>query len=85
MPQKIKEHFWHFSHFIHPGAKRMAFSRYTDKIDMTAFVNPDGTPVFVMLNRSEVELPVEIRLDGQTVSFVLGAHEILTGEILGRE
>lgn len=85
MPQKIQEHFWHFSHFIHPGAKRMAFSRYTDKIDMTAFVNPDGTPVFVMLNRSEEEIPAVIRLDGQTASFVLGAHEILTGEIIGRE
>lgn len=83
MPQKLREHFWHFSHFIHPGARRATFSRYTDKIDMTAFVNPGGTPVFVMLNRSGEQIPVTLRLDGQLVSFTMGSHEICTGEILG--
>ena len=82
MPQKIQEHFYHFSHYIHPGAKRIAFSRYTDRVDMTAFVNPDGTSVFVMLNRSKEKIPVTLRLDGQIVSFELEGHEICTGEIV---
>lgn len=85
MPQKIQEHFYHFSHFIKSGAKRIAFSRYTDRIDMTAFANPDGTPVFVMLNRSKEKIPVTLRLDGQIVSFELEGHEICTGEITDRK
>lgn len=82
MPQKIQEHFWHFSHFIHPGARRTVFSRYTDKADVAAFVNPGGNLVFVMLNRSGEQIPVNLRLSGQIVSFILDAHAIYTGEII---
>lgn len=79
--QTIQKHLWHFSHFIKPGAKRIALSRYTEMLDVTAFVNPDGNVVFVLLNRDEKEKKVVLRLDGQTVEFVIGSREICTGEI----
>ena len=56
-------------------------SRYTEMLDVTAFVNPDGNVVFVLLNRDEKEKKVVLRLGGQTVEFVIGSREICTGEI----
>lgn len=82
MARRIQRYFWHFSHFIHPGAVRIAYSRYTDKLDMTAFLNPDGTKVFVMLNRGEKAVPVVVRLDGKIGSFTVEGHAIYTGEII---
>lgn len=41
----------HFSRFIERGAKRVATSKYSDTIEMCAFVNPDGTLVVVLMNK----------------------------------
>lgn len=81
LPQQIQKHFYHFSHFIVPGAKRIGFSRYTEKLDMTAYKNPDGTLIVVMLNRGDEVIPVTLRLDGKIVAFGAEPGEILTGEI----
>ena len=81
MPRRIQRYFWHFSHFIHPGAVRIAYSRYTDRLDMAAFRNPDGTKVFVMVNRGEEIIPVALRIDGQIAAFKMDGHTICTGEI----
>ena len=40
----------HFSHYIKPGAKRVAFSRYSDDVDVTSFENPNGDIVVKYLN-----------------------------------
>ena len=82
LPQTIQRHFYHFSHFIRPGAERIGFSRYTDCLDMTAYRNTDGGIVFVMLNRGKESLPVVLRLDGQTAAFTIAPEEICSGEIL---
>lgn len=34
MPQLIQKHFYHFSHYIRRGARRIGFSRYTDELDI---------------------------------------------------
>lgn len=80
--QIIQKHLWHFSHFIKPGARRIALSRYTEMLDVTAFVNPDGKIVFVILNKDEKARKAVLRLNGQTVEFVIGSREICTGEII---
>lgn len=82
MPRRIQRYFWHFSHFIHPGAVRIAYSRYTDKLDLAAFANPDGTKVFVAVNRGEESVPAVLRIDGQIARFAVNAHSICTGEIV---
>ncbi len=51
----------HFSKYIQPGAKRMASSKYSSNLDVTAFLNPDGHTVAVLLNRAAGPLPVTLR------------------------
>ena len=48
---------------------------------MTAYKNPDGTLIVVMLNRGDEVIPVTLRLDGKIVAFGAEPGEILTGEI----
>lgn len=75
----------HFSRYIKPGARRIAFTTYTDAIDVTAFKNPpseDGnkeTIVVVFLNRTGDLLPVKLRVRGKITALLLPPHSIATG------
>ncbi|MDF2945047.1 MAG: glucosylceramidase [Herbinix sp.] len=71
----------HFSHFITPGAKRIAYTKYTDQLEVTALKNPDGKLVIVLLNRSEEKIPVVIRLKGEYFSMEIERQSISTGII----
>ena len=51
----------HFSRYIQPGAVRIGFSRFDDSLDVTAFQNPTGERVLVLLNRSNEEIPFILR------------------------
>ena len=51
----------HFSRYIKEGAVKIGTSRYTDGIEVTAFLNPDGERVAVILNKSEKEVPYRLR------------------------
>lgn len=68
----------HFSRYIIPGAKRIATSKYTDEIEATSFLNPDGTLATVLLNRTKKALPVTLRLSGQICEWVLPETSICT-------
>lgn len=72
---------WHFSHFILPGAVRVGFSRYTTRLDVTVFKNPDGTLVCVLLNQEEDEKTVFLRLKGQIAKVNLPPRSIATAVI----
>ena len=79
--QLIQKHFYHFSHYIESGAKRIGFSRYTNDLEMTAFQNPNGTIVYVILNQTDKNIPVVLRLKKQFAKFVVDAKSICTGII----
>lgn len=83
MPQLIQKHFYHFAHFIAPGAKRIAFSKYTHKLEVTAFQNPNGELVVLLLNRTEEAIPLFLRLKEQIVSLELPPQSIATGVVRG--
>ena len=68
----------HFSKFIRPGAKRIGSSCYTDLLEVTSFVNPDGKLATVVLNRSEQELTYILRIKGQLLDRVIPPHSIET-------
>jgi glucosylceramidase len=68
----------HFSRYIRPGAKRIALSKYTYDLEMTAFKNPDGSLVLVLLNRKEREMPVNIRIDDRIIQFAMPKSSIAT-------
>lgn len=43
----------HFSKYIPSGSKRIGVSKFSDQIEATAFLTPDGDRVVVILNRSD--------------------------------
>ncbi len=68
----------HFSHFIQPGATWLGTSRYTDKIDVTAFENEDGTIHAVLLNREKEKKDLVLRMEGAAAKLYLPAESIMT-------
>lgn len=69
---------WHFSHYIQPGAVRVGFSRYTTKLDMTAFRNPDGSLIAVLMNTEGEDKKIYIRLNQMVAECSLPAQSINT-------
>ncbi len=67
-----------FSKFIKPGAKRISCSTNRDKLQATAFVNPDGKIVVVVLNISDEKLPFRLCISGKAAQTVSRAHSIMT-------
>lgn len=76
--QNTLSYLWHFSHYIRPGAVRIGFSRYTAALEMTAFQNPDGTLVGVILNQTKDTIPVIIRLYGKTAEMQVKSESIVS-------
>ena len=79
LPQLIASHFYHFSHFIEQGAVRLACTKYTDEIDVTAFENPDGRIVVVILNRTSDPVSVVLRIQEEIVKLKIEGTTISTG------
>lgn len=81
MPQLIQKYFAHFTCFIKPGAVRIGFTRYTDKLEVTAFKNLDGKIVIVLLNHGKSDVPVVLRMQEEIAQIVVGAESIVSGVI----
>lgn len=68
----------HFSKFIMPGAKRIAFSRYTDNIEVTSFINPDNSIAIVLMNRNNFNKEYTICLNDISIHDNLDSHAIVS-------
>ena len=68
----------HFSKFISKGAKRIASSSNRDKLETTAFINPDGKIAAMILNESDVRLPYKLCISGKAANLVSLPHSIMT-------
>ena len=79
--RKCLEYNWHFAHFIKPGAVRLAVTRYTDKLDITVWENPDGNIVFIILNREDGTMPCNLRIEGEEFAFHILPHTMISGII----
>lgn len=67
-----------FSRYIKEGAVRIGTSRYTDGIEVTGFLNPDGERVVVLLNKTNEVRPYTLR-EGETGTCgELAPHSIQT-------
>ena len=56
--------FWalgHFARFIQPGAQRVLCAATLEALQASAFVNPDGSVVAVLLNRSDAPIRCVVR------------------------
>ncbi len=68
----------HFSRYIKQGAVRIGVTRYTNDVEVTAFLNPDGERVLVLLNNTENEIPVTVRESGCGIEKTIAPHSICT-------
>ncbi len=68
----------HFSKFILPGAKRIACSSNRDLLESTAFLNPDGKLVIIVLNQSNEKIPLNLWMAGKAAPANSLPHSIMT-------
>jgi glucosylceramidase len=68
----------HFSRYIRRGARRVGFSRYTDRFECTVFQNPDGTFVVVALNRGDTPERFVLKCHYGKCDFTTPARGIMT-------
>ena len=68
----------HFSKYIKPEAKRIAFSRFTEDINMTAFKNQDDSIVVVLLNKNNYNIEYNLCFNGQYFHDNLDSKAIVT-------
>eukprot|EP00415_Alexandrium_ostenfeldii_P003770 UN3770 len=56
----------HFSRFIKPGARRAICASSRDALEATAFLNPDGSLVVVVLNQSSdgIDFTLKVGVSG---------------------
>ncbi len=68
----------HFSKYIMPGAKRIAYTKYTDLIEVAAFINPNRERAVILLNKSDQEVSVILRENGIGREIKVNSHSIVT-------
>ncbi len=68
----------HFSKFIHPGAKRIGFSKFTDKLEVTSFKNTDGEVAVVVLNRGDEKINFYLKTKHGIAGIESLPHSIMT-------
>jgi glucosylceramidase len=68
----------HFSKFIQPGAKRIATASAQGNIGASGFLNPDGTIVVILLNRTNQELSYKLNIGHKAADVHSLPHSIMT-------
>jgi glucosylceramidase len=68
----------HFSKFIQPGAKRIVASPTRSQLLTTAFKNPDGTIVAVVMNDKGINTPFFLWINGKAAQATALPHSINT-------
>lgn len=51
----------HFSRFIPNGSKRIAFSKYTEDLEASCFITPEGKRVIVVMNSTKQAIPYVLK------------------------
>lgn len=80
--RKILKYYWHFAHFIKSGAVRIAHTVYTEKLEVTAWKNPDNTIAVIILNRTKDALTCFLRIQGKSAKIMIDSASITSGLIL---
>lgn len=68
----------HFSKFIQKGAKRIIASPSRSQLISTAFLNPDGSVVVVVMNESEIKTDFFLWIDGEAAPATSLPRSIMT-------
>ena len=68
----------HFSKYIRPGAKRIACSSNRAQLQTTAFVNPNGQHVVIVMNQGDTAVKFRMYLGSQAIETESLPHSIMT-------
>ena len=68
----------HFSRYVKRGAVRIGNSSFSDAINVTAFKNPGGELVAVILNHGAESEKFRLRIEGITAPLELPGHSLST-------
>lgn len=68
----------HFSKFIQPGAKRVIAAATRSQLLTTAFLNPDGKLVVIVMNQGSINTPYSIWIRGKAATVTARPHSIAT-------
>ena len=68
----------HFSKFIQPSAKRIAFSNYSENLELTPFKNPDNSIAVVVFNKNEFDVNYNISVYGRLIKDRIESNSIVT-------
>lgn len=79
--RKCQRYYWHFTHFIKKGAVRLGTTRYTDRLDFTAWENPDGSVTALLLNRTDETMKCNIRIAGEMFKLTAEPHSLTSAVI----
>lgn len=77
-PQSSYAAIGHFARFVRPGAERVLCAATRERLECTAFANPDGGIAVVVLNRSDEAQAFSLAIDGVAHAAELPAHAIAT-------
>jgi glucosylceramidase len=68
----------HFSKFIQAGAKRIASSASRDQLLTTAYRNPTGTIVVIVMNKTDEKIDYLLWIKGMAATVTSEPHSIAT-------
>ena len=68
----------HFSKYVEHGAVRIGSSKWSPNIDTVSFKNPDGSVITIVLNSTDEDSKVNLRMKGTIVESKIEAHSIAT-------
>lgn len=68
----------HFSKYIQISAERIAYSKYTDKLELTAFKNPDNSIIVVIMNKFDWNIDYNLWINDKLVHDTAESHSIAT-------
>jgi len=68
----------HFSKFVKEGAQRIAASSNREKLQTTAFINPDGQLATIVLNTSDEKISYKLFIGKRAADLVSLPHSIMT-------
>ena len=72
----------HFSKFIKSNSRKIGFSKFSDKIEITAFKNPDNSVIIILLNRNDYSIEYNLKINEQILHDNLDKHSIVTLEVI---
>ncbi len=79
LKQNLSYHYiGHFSRYIRPGAVRIGFSRFDQRIEATAVKNPDGSLCAILMNPTDMEITFFLRMGDRVWPVTQEANSLST-------